>query len=84
MKLSKNTKKFISAVSERAIKTFAQAFLASIGANTVFAVSGLEALQIALSASVISVITSLASAQFGSHGPSLASESVVNDEVAGH
>lgn len=82
--MSRNTKKFLSAIAERAVKTFAQAFIASIGANTVFALSGLEALQIALSAAVISVITSLASAQFGSHGPSLAGETVVNDEVAGH
>jgi hypothetical protein len=82
--MSSNTKKFISAIAERAIKTFAQAFVASIGANAVFAVSGLEALQIALSAAVISVFTSLASAQFGSHGPSLAGETVINDEVAGH
>jgi hypothetical protein len=82
--MSKNTKKFLLAIAERAVKTFAQTFVASIGANTVFAVSGLQALQIAASATVLSVMTSLASAQFGSHGPSLTSESVSNDEVAGH
>lgn len=82
--MSKNTKKFLSAIAERAVKTFAQTFVASIGANTVFAVSSLQALQIAASATILSIMTSIASAQFGSHGPSLASETVVNDEVAGH
>jgi hypothetical protein len=82
--MSKNTKKFLLAIAERAVKTFAQTFAASIGANTVFAVSGIEALQIAASAAVLSIMTSIASAQFGSHGPSLAGETVNNEEVAGH
>jgi hypothetical protein len=82
--MNKNTKKFLLAIAERAVKTFAQAFVASIGANTVFAVSSLQSLQIAASAAVLSVMTSLASAQFGSHGPSLASEEIINEEVAGH
>jgi hypothetical protein len=82
--MNSNTKKFLLAIAERALKTFAQTFVASVGANTVFAVSGLQALQIAASATVLSVMTSLASARFGDHGPSLAGETVVNDEVAGH
>jgi hypothetical protein len=82
--MNNNTKKFLSAVAERAIKTFAQTFVASIGANTVFAVSGLQALQISASATVLSVMTSFASAQFGPHGPSLAAETVINDQIAGH
>lgn len=82
--MNKNTKKFLTAIAERAVKTFAQTFVASVGANAVFAVSGVQALQIAASAAILSIMTSLASAQFGAHGPSLASEVVVNDEVAGH
>jgi hypothetical protein len=86
MFVSKNTKKFLSAIMERAIKTFAQTFVAAVGANAmgVFNSSSLDALKISASAAVLSIMTSIASAQFGAHGPSLASEVVVNDEVAGH
>jgi hypothetical protein len=82
MKLSKNTKKFISAIAERAIKTFAQTAVATFGAD--IAGANLDAFKIAAYAALLSVLTSLASAQFGSHGPSLAGETVNNDEVAGH
>jgi hypothetical protein len=82
MKLSKNTKKFLSAVAERALKTFAQTAVATLGAD--LAGANVDAFKIAAYAALLSILTSLASAQFGSHGPSLASESVVNDEVAGH
>lgn len=82
--MSKNTKKFLLSIAERALKTFAQTFVASIGAGAVFDVSALGAINIAASAAALSIMTSLASAQFGTHGPSLAGETVVNDEVAGH
>ena len=84
--MSKNTKKFLSAVAERAVKTFAQTFVATVGAGAmgVFDSSSLDALKLAASAAILSVMTSVASASFGPHGPSLASESVVNEEVAGH
>jgi len=85
MKLSKNTKKFFSAIAERAIKTFIQTFAAvSASANLFNGASTKDLVGVAGSAAMISVFTSLASAKFGSHGPSLASEVVVNDEVAGH
>jgi hypothetical protein len=84
--MNKNTKKFLAAIAERAIKTFAQTFVALVGANAmdVFTMSSVDALKASASAAIISVMTSVASAQFGTHGPSLASETVVNDEVAGH
>lgn len=82
MKLSKNTKKFLSAVAERAIKTFAQTAVATLGVE--MAGANVDAFKIAAYAAFLSVLTSIASAQFGSHGPSLASETVINEEVAGH
>lgn len=85
MKLSKNTKKFLSAVAERAIKTFIQTFAAlSASANLFNGASTKDLVGVSGSAALISIFTSLASAQFGSHGPSLTTETVVNDEVAGH
>jgi len=85
-KMSNNTKKFLAAIAERAIKTFAQTFVASVGANAmgVFTASAVDSLKVAASAAVLSVMTSIASASFGPHGPSLASETVINDQVAGH
>ena len=84
--MSKNMKKFLQAIAERAIKTFAQTFVATVGASAmgVFTASSVEALKVAASAAVLSAMTSIASASYGPHGPSLASETVVNDEVAGH
>ena len=84
--MSKNTKNFLQALAERALKTFAQTFVAAVSADAmgVFQASSLDALKVAASAAVISVMTSLASASFGPHGPSLANESVPVDTVAGH
>lgn len=84
--MNKNTKKFFAAVAERAIKTFAETFVALAGANAVniFTMSSVDALKASLSASVLSVLTSIGSAKFGPNGPSLATESVSVDEVAGH
>lgn len=84
--MTKNTRNFIDALGERAIKTFAQTFVATVGANAmgVFTASSIDALKVAASAAVLSVLSSIASAQFGPHGPSLTSESVMVDEVAGH
>lgn len=85
MSLSKNTKKFLSAVAERAIKTFIQTFAAvSASANLFNGASTKDLVGVAGSAALLSVLTSLASSKVGPHGPSLASETVVNDEVAGH
>jgi hypothetical protein len=76
---------FIKAVTERAIKTFLQTFIAIAGTANLFDIgSTADALGVALSAAVLSILTSLASAQFGTNGPSLAGEQVEPDKVAGH
>jgi hypothetical protein len=76
---------FIRAVTERAIKTFLQTFIAIAGTTNLFDLgTTTDALGIAVSAAVLSVLTSLASAQFGSNGPSLAGEQVEPDKIDGH
>lgn len=76
---------FIKAVAERAIKTFLQTFIAIAGTANLFDIgSTTDALGVAFSAAVLSVMTSLASAQFGANGPSLAGEQVEPNKVAGH
>lgn len=84
--MNKTTKNFVIAIAERAIKTFAETFVALAGANAVnvFTLSSIDALKAAGSAAVLSVLTSIGSAKFGPHGPSLATESVDAVEVAGH
>jgi hypothetical protein len=76
-------KDFLEAVAERAIKTFAQAFLAIIGTNATGAISADMggALKVAAVSALISVLTSFGSAQFGRGGPSLATESIAPDLV---
>jgi hypothetical protein len=78
MTLNKASKDFIAALGERAIKSFAQTFVAIIGATAtnVFQASTLDALRVSASAALLSVMTSLASAKFGPKGPSLANESI--------
>ena len=76
-------KDFLEAVAERAIKTFAQAFLAIIGTNATGAISADmgDAFKVAVVSALISVLTSFGSAQFGRGGPSLATESIAPDLV---
>lgn len=84
--MNKTTKKFLAAVAERAVKTFAQTFLAMVGATAtnVFTATTLDTIKVSLSAALLSVVSSVASASFGPHGPSLASESVDAEDVPGH
>lgn len=67
------------AALERALKTLAQTLIALIGAEQVNVISleWANLLGIAATAALISVLTSLASAQFGNPGPSLADEGIV-------
>lgn len=76
--------KFWVAAAERAIKTFAQTLVALLGTEMV----GIHTLDwgmmisTALTATVLSVLTSLASANFGKNpGPSLVDESTHPDTV---
>jgi hypothetical protein len=83
--MSKNLQKLLAAIAERALKTFAQAFIAAYPVGNAIDGNGLVmGAQIAASAAFYSVLTSLASMKFGKNGPSLAAEQVVFDEVAGH
>jgi predicted Kef-type K+ transport protein len=76
---------FIKAVTERAVKTFLQTFIAIAGTANLFDLgSTADALGVAFSAAVLSVLTSFASAQFGANGPSLAGEHIEPSEVSGH
>ena len=76
---------FMKAMAERAIKTFLQTFIAIAGTANLFDVgSTTDAAGVAFSAAMLSIMTSLASAQFGSNGPSLAGEQVDPEKVAGH
>ena len=70
-------KKFLIASGERALKTFFQALVALLGtdATGLVNVDILASLQIALWASVLSVLSSFASASVGKPGPSLVGES---------
>lgn len=72
---------FLVAVTERAVKTFAQTLLATIGADAagVFTASTLDAVTVAAGAALISVLTSFASASSGRTGPSLAGETTAPD-----
>lgn len=72
---------FLVAVAERAIKTFAQTLLATIGADAagVFTASTLDAVTVAAGAALISVLTSFASSSTGRTGPSLAGETTAPD-----
>jgi hypothetical protein len=66
-------KKFLAAVSERAIKTFAQTFIALVGADTagIFTVAVVDNLKVSLAAAILSVLSSLASSKVGDTTPSL-------------
>jgi hypothetical protein len=66
-------KKFLAAVSERALKTFAQTFIALVGADTagIFTVAVVDNLKVSLGAAILSVLSSLASSKVGDTTPSL-------------
>lgn len=74
-------KEFVLAVVERAVKTFAQSLVAvfTAGSITLLDVNWTQALAVAGTAALVSVLTSLASAKIGNYGPSLTSESVAVD-----
>jgi hypothetical protein len=72
---------FLVAVTERAVKTFAQTLLATVGADAagVFTASTMDAVTVAAGAALISVLTSFASASSGRTGPSLVGETTAPD-----
>lgn len=70
------SRRFIEAALERAIKTFAQSLIAilAVGQTTVLSVDWRQALAVSATATLLSILSSIASDQFGNYGPSLASE----------
>lgn len=73
---------FIKAAGERALKTFTQALLAVFAAGvTVLDIDWVQALAIAGTAALLSVLTSIASNNVGNYyGPSLTDEAVMLTE----
>ena len=60
-------KKFIEDLAERAIKTFAQTFLALVGSDMagIFTIATVDTLKVSLGAALLSVLSSIASTQVG-------------------
>lgn len=77
------TKAFALAAGERAVKTFAQAFVALLvgGAAGIVGTDWLSALNVAGMAAVVSLLTSVASGGVGEAGPSVGPETL-SDKVA--
>lgn len=75
--------KFLQAVAERAVKTFMQTLLALLGTNAagVLTVDMLPAVEVAASATLLSVLTSFASSGVGKTGPSLAGETTAEPKI---
>ena len=67
---------FLTATFERAVKTFAQTLLATIGADAagVLTATTVDAAKVAGGAALLSILTSFASSATGRSGPSLAGE----------
>lgn len=74
---------FLVATAERAVKTFAQALAAIFVAGvTVLNIAWPEALAVAGTAALLSVLTSIASGHLGKwEGPSLADETLVTSGI---
>jgi hypothetical protein len=60
-------KKFLEDLAERAIKTFAQTFIALVGADTagMFTIAVVDNFKVSLGAALLSVLSSIASTQVG-------------------
>lgn len=79
------TMSFWKAAAERAIKTLAQSLIAilAVGQTTVLTVDWQAALAVAATATLLSVLSSVASAGMGNTGPSLVNEATL-PPVVGH
>lgn len=60
-------RKFLEDLAERAIKTFAQTFLALVGSDMagIFTIATTDNLKVSIGAAVLSVLSSIASTQVG-------------------
>lgn len=74
-------KRFVLATAERAIKTFAQALLALfVGGVTILTIDWQQALAVAGTAAVLSILMSVVSKNLGKwEGPSLTDEALVEE-----
>lgn len=74
---------FVRAAGERALKTFAQALIAVFAAGiTILNIDWMQALAVAGTAALLSILTSVASNNFGSfYGPSLTDEAIMVPEI---
>lgn len=81
--LSPKSRLFWTATFERAAKTFSQSMLAILGTNaaSVTSMAIHKAIIVSSIGAGLSVLTSLASDQFGQPGPSLTSETIEPDTV---
>lgn len=77
------SREFMLAAGERAIKTFCQALAAVfVTGMTVLSIEWSEALAVAGTAALLSILTSVASSHVGKWpGPSLADEAVVEEDT---
>lgn len=75
-------KAFMLSAGERAIKTFAQALIAMfVGGVTILNINWTDALAVAGTAAIVSLLTSIASNGIGKWaGPSLADEAIVEED----
>jgi hypothetical protein len=73
------TAQFWKASAERAVKTLAQTLIAilAVGQTTVLSVDWQQAAAVAATATLLSLLTSIASGSVGNYGPSLVSEAVL-------
>lgn len=73
------TASFWKAAAERAIRTLAQTMIAilAVGHTTVLTVDWQQALAVAATATVLSLLTSIVASEVGNTGPSLANEALV-------
>ena len=73
------TARFAIAAAERAVKTMAQTAAALIGTGAVgiLDVDWAQIASVSALAAIVSLLTSVASAGIGPHGPSLADESII-------
>lgn len=74
---------FVRAAGERALKTFAQTLVALFAAGTtILNIDWTQALAVSATAALLSILTSVASNNFGSYyGPSLTDEAIMVPET---
>ena len=73
------TVSFWKAAGERAVKTAAQSLIAvlAVGQTNVLTVDWVQAFAVAATATLLSLLSSIASAGIGNTGPSLANEAMI-------